>query len=256
MKAYSLFVSFFLSLVLWSSIAIVCILLTTFGILFAPLFYLFDHGRGSFHHQIAHFWGAWSLLPCPFWKIKAEGLGNIDPQKHYVLVSNHQSMLDILVLLAVLPHHFKFLAKKELFSLPFLGWHITLAGYIPVDRKSAESGRRAIHKANHYLSEGISVLFFPEGTRSLDGEIHEFKAGAFKLAQEHHVEVLPVVIDRTYDAIPKNSWMIQKPTTFLVSVGKAVPIPESPSKHLLIETCHEVRQEMIERLHRLRRENA
>ena len=193
------------------------------------------------------------MASSPFWHLKVEGKENVAPGKTYVIVSNHQSLLDILIVLSGLPRHthFKFLAKKELFPIPFLGWHMSLAGYIPLDRKSHESGKKAMLTARHWLRKGVSVIFFPEGTRSLDGEIHSFKVGAFKLAQEEDLEILPLVIDGTGDAVPKHSWMLEKTTRLFLSIGKPISLKNQASTSS-DQTCEAIRQEMIERLARVR----
>lgn len=126
---------------------------------------------------------------------------------------------------------------------------MTLAGYIPIERGSAESGRQSIVTAREWLGKGVSVLFFPEGTRSLDGKIHEFKMGAFKIAAEMKIPILPVVIDGTGDAIPKKSRLFKAAPSFSLSILKSV----TPKPDESLETLkNRVRQQMIRRLEEIR----
>jgi len=205
-------------------------------------------------HHAAVFWGHAVITLSPVWKHKIKGQENIVPGHRYVIVTNHQSLIDIIVVLASLPLHFKFMAKQELYAVPFVGWHMALAGYIPIMRTSRESGRKAMDLAHQWLRKGVSVLFFPEGTRSLNGQIHDFKMGAFKVAQEEDVEILPVVIEGTGDVIPKKSWRVKKLTRFDVSIGRPVRIQRN-RPDALAKVRDSVRSEMIGRLDKVRRKN-
>ena len=179
-------------------------------LIFLPLSLIFERWSGGFLHGVSQSWARSIARLLPFWEIRVEGLERIRKAGPYIVVSNHQSLLDIMVVLARLPLHFKFIAKKELFWIPFLGWHLALARYIPLKRGDAASGRACLEKARSWLRQGVSVLFFPEGTRSPDGEIHEFKPGAFKLALEEKVDLLPLVITGTRNVIPKHAWYVRK----------------------------------------------
>lgn len=142
----------------------------------------------------------------PFWKIEVVGAEKItDPRNPYVFVSNHQSMADIPVL-AHLPGEMKWMTKKELFSVPFLGWMLRLAGDIRVDRDNPRAAVQAIRRARWYLENNCSVMIFPEGTRSPDGEVKAFHDGAFRLAVDTGVPILPVVVEGTFDCLPKEGW--------------------------------------------------
>ena len=183
--------------------------LTTLFILW-PVSVLFHRAEGGLPHRVAQFWARMIVRVLPFWEIRTEGLERIEKGKAYVVVSNHQSLVDILVVLARLPLHFKFIAKRELFWIPFFGWHLWLARYIPLRRGDPLSGKKCLEKAAAWLKRGVSVLFFPEGTRSPDGNIHDFKIGAFKTAVEQNKDLLPMVIAGTREAIPKHSWAVEK----------------------------------------------
>ncbi len=197
-----------------------------------PLSILFENGSGRLTHRLAQFWAKMIYRTIPVWKLETQGLGKIQAEKTYVVVSNHQSLLDILVLLAVLPLHFKFIAKRELFWIPFFGWYMWLARYLPLKRGDPESGRACLEKARCWLRQGVSMVFFPEGTRSPDGEIHLFKPGAFKLALEETQDILPLVISGTREAIPKYSWRIEKRARFFLSVQDPISVKEWSEKPL------------------------
>jgi 1-acyl-sn-glycerol-3-phosphate acyltransferase len=136
----------------------------------------------------------------PPWRLRVEGRW---PGKGpYVVVANHQSMLDIL-LLSHLPREMKWVAKEELFKLPWIGWMLRMTGDIAVRRGDPESGGEALAKAKAYLARGMSVMMFPEGTRSTKGTMLPFKSGAFRLAIEAGVPVLPIAVSGTAHGLPK-----------------------------------------------------
>jgi len=143
----------------------------------------------------------------PTWRLHLGGTEHIgDPRRPYVVVSNHQSLADI-PLISHVPMEMKWMAKASLFRLPLLGWMMSLAGDIPVDRADRRSGARALLAASRTLANRCSVIFFPEGTRSRDGRIGAFNEGAFLLAIKAGVPVLPIAVDGSSDCLPKHSWM-------------------------------------------------
>jgi 1-acyl-sn-glycerol-3-phosphate acyltransferase len=139
----------------------------------------------------------------PFWHIRIQGSFPAD-RRAYVVVANHQSMLDIFMLSRI-PREMKWMAKAELFRIPWVGWMFRLAGDIPVQRGDGRSGRKALERAHAYLRTGMHVMFFPEGTRSRDGKLLPFRLGAFKLAIAAGVPVLPVALDGAGAGMPKGS---------------------------------------------------
>lgn len=223
-------------------------------IFFIPVFftalitYGFDSARKSIH-PIVSLWARVILTVCPLMKVRLEGEQNLNPKCTYVIVSNHQSIADILAALH-LNLSFKFIAKKELFWIPFLGWAMSLAGYIPLVRGNLQSGKNAILTAESLIKRNVSTLFFPEGTRSLDGEIHSFKVGAFKLAAETHVPVLPIVINGTYNLVPKGSRLFNRSVQVTVRVLEPhLPVGSVSPEQL----SHDVRLKMVEALKEMRR---
>ncbi|NNF58613.1 MAG: 1-acyl-sn-glycerol-3-phosphate acyltransferase [Rhodothermaceae bacterium] len=142
----------------------------------------------------------------PLWNVHVEGDFPADPRHPYVVVANHQSSADIPVICR-LPWEMKWVAKAEMFRLPVAGWLMRLAGDIPVDRKDTASRTRVLVTAQRTLRHRCSVMFFPEGTRSRDGRVRRFQTGAFRLAIEAGVPILPLALDGTRDALPKNGWV-------------------------------------------------
>jgi 1-acyl-sn-glycerol-3-phosphate acyltransferase len=141
----------------------------------------------------------------PLWRFKWAGTPPVDPRRPFVVVSNHESFSDIM-LISHLPWEMKWLSKAEIMRLPFLGWCMKLAGDIPVWRGKVESARNAMATALEVLQTRVSVMIFPEGTRSPTDEMLPFKDGAFRLAIEAGVPVLPLVVTGTRDALAKHDW--------------------------------------------------
>ncbi|MGD9015733.1 MAG: lysophospholipid acyltransferase family protein [Desulfobacterales bacterium] len=158
-------------------------------------------------HRYSCLWASLYLWVNPFWRLDISGRKHIDPRKTYVVISNHQSLLDILVAYRLF-FHFKWVAKAELFRVPFVGWNMVLNRYIGLKREDTTSIRQMMSDCRAALKEGSSVFLFPEGTRSEDGSIKPFRAGAFMLAKKAKTPILPIVIDGTADAIPKGRLVI------------------------------------------------
>lgn len=154
----------------------------------------------------------------PYWRIELEGPFPKNPRHPYVVVGNHFSQADPPIIARV-PWEMKWVAKKELFDLPFAGWLLRLSGDISVDRRSKKSRAAVLTTARDYLAKKCSVMFFPEGTRSRDGQVQRFSDGAFRLAIEEGVPVLPLAIDGTHEALPKHSiWFDPTPEPIRVKV--------------------------------------
>ncbi len=153
----------------------------------------------------------------PSWKINISGARVENIRKPYVIVSNHQSIADIPII-AHLPWEMKWVAKKELFRIPVVGWMLRLAGDIPVDRSDRRSGTKMLLMARRYLQQKCSVIFFAEGTRSIDGKVGRFNDGAFHLAIKEQVPVLPIAVEGSRACIPKRSLLFGKEATVLLKV--------------------------------------
>jgi 1-acyl-sn-glycerol-3-phosphate acyltransferase len=135
-----------------------------------------------------------------------EGIENLNREESYILVSNHSSILDILGIISAAPFPVRFFAKKSLIRFPVFGWFLYGAGHILIERERATSAFKNLKEASALLKRGISIIVFPEGTRSPDGELKEFKRGAFLLAQHSKFPVVPVSIAGTYEMLPRQGW--------------------------------------------------
>lgn len=192
------------SIFIWSSIAVGTTIMYFAAL---PVFILtapFDKKR-RFGHWYAQKWGRSILRLNNRWSVEVIGQDKIPSGRPFVVVANHQGMGDIMMAYC-LDLHFKWISKRANFFVPFMGWFMFHAGYIPLVRGQRSSIEQCMQRAREYLDMGVSVLFFPEGTRSLDGAIKPFKPGAFRLALEAGVDILPLAISGTIDALPKGTW--------------------------------------------------
>lgn len=194
-----------LSVALWTSISLATMLLFLSMLALTVITLPFENKR-KMQHSLCFWWSDAVLRLNPYWNVEVQGLENIDKDRVYVIVANHQSMADI-VLLFQTRLQFKWIAKDSLFRIPFLGWCLFLAGHVRLARSSLSSIRRAYRKASAWIDDGVSVMFFPEGTRNAADEVGVFRKGAFKLAREKRVAVLPVAIQGTARAMPKGAWL-------------------------------------------------
>jgi len=158
-------------------------------------------------HITARIW-AQSILMVSRVHVSVQGLSNIEPDKSYIFMANHQSNFDIPVLLGCLPVQFRWLAKAELFKIPVFGRAMLGAGYVKIDRFNQESAFESIQEAARKMKDGVSVMIFPEGTRSKDGSIRPFPKGGFVIAVDSGVPIVPVVIRGTWSIMAKSSLQI------------------------------------------------
>jgi 1-acyl-sn-glycerol-3-phosphate acyltransferase len=164
----------------------------------------FDPGRywvGLFFRQTAVVTAALN----PLWRFRRSGVSIADPRRPYVVVSNHESFADIL-LISHLPWEMKWMSKAEIFRIPVLGWNMSLAGDVPVLRGVRRSAVEALRRAREILAQRVSVIIFPEGTRSTTGDLLPFKDGAFRLAIEAGVPILPLAVSGTSTVLRKHDW--------------------------------------------------
>jgi 1-acyl-sn-glycerol-3-phosphate acyltransferase len=187
-------------LLCWLIFAMTTVILGTAAIFLS----LFD-SSGNIPHLVARLWGKIQLRITGT-RVRLQGLPNIDPQKSYILVSNHQSAFDIFALLGYLPIQFRWTAKAELFRIPFMGWSMTRIGYIPIERDSPKKAYRSMLRAAEVVKKGTSIIIFPEGTRSPDGNLQPFKKGVFLIALKSQASILPITIRGTAQIMPKGDW--------------------------------------------------
>ena len=173
-------------------------------------------------------------------KVAVQGLEKLDTNKRYVFIANHQSLLDIPVLMGGLKHYLSFIAKKELFRIPFFGWGLHAQGHIWIDRGNARKAHHSIRRAISRLQkDNISLALFPEGTRSKNGKVGKFKQGSFSLVQQAGVEVVPVAIKNTATLLAKHSFSIRKGTVTL-TICDPVTIDPAISKAEISERMREI----------------
>jgi 1-acyl-sn-glycerol-3-phosphate acyltransferase len=141
----------------------------------------------------------------PLWTFSISGQVPADPRRPYVVIANHESFVDIL-LISHIPMEMKWMSKSEFFKIPFVGWAMRMVGDIRLERGDKKSGIRALQECRDRLDKHVSVMIFPEGTRSKSGELQEFKTGAFRLAIQAGTPILPVAVLGTRDALIKHDW--------------------------------------------------
>jgi len=180
---------------------------------------LFDYS-GRIQHSIARLWSRLilSTSSCP---LRVQGLEKIDTTRPHIYAVNHLSALDIPALYCGLPFQFRIMAKRELFRLPFVGWHLKRSGQIPIERTDARSSLRSLTAASTAVRNGMPLVVFPEGGRSPDGQIKPFLGGAFYVAIKAGVEVIPMALVGTYEALPMNTYII-RPEQFRLFVGEPI----------------------------------
>jgi len=157
----------------------------------------------------------------PLWKFRTTGLKVTDPRHPYVVVSNHESFVDML-LISHLPWEMKWLSKESMFKIPLVGWLMYMAGDVKLIRGNKQSIVSAMKGCDDRLEKRVSVMLFPEGTRTRDGSLGEFKDGAFRIAIDHQLPILPLVVNGTREALQAGSW---KMNVTEAEVRVLAPIP-------------------------------
>jgi len=223
-----------ISILIWIAGSILTILLF-FGVLIATvLFFPFDRKK-KIGHALCYWWAEAIIGLNPYWNLEVKGLENIDRRKTYVIVANHQSLGDIVVLYKI-RMQFKWVAKETLFRLPFLGWNLSLIKHVKLTRGEFGSIRRIYHQIIKWLRSDMSVLFFPEGSRSDTDEMNKFQSGAFKLAIKEKKPILPIRIEGTRGAIPKGSWVFKTNVSGVITI-----LPPIKTDGLKIGECENLR---------------
>lgn len=199
------------------------------GVLYSTTCLFISALSPRFSRVIARLWSI-HLLMVGGVKVVVQGAEKLDKDKRYVFVANHQSNFDIPVLYVALQHQLSFLAKKELFVIPFFGWGMRAVGHIWIDRENARKALASIQRALQSLKKGgVSLVLFPEGTRSIDGTLGTFKQASFALVLKAGVEVVPVAIGNTAQILPKKSFRFRSGVATL-TIGDPVTIDPTMSK--------------------------
>ncbi len=215
-----------LSFLFWPFLALTCVVNYLVALVIWVVTTPFDRQR-----RVNHLWScvwAWIYaVAIPNWKVTISGRERIARDRAYVIIANHTSIADI-VLCFIVFRQFKWVSKSAVFRTPFLGWNMYLCRYVPLVRGDSESIRNMLAACRAWLRQGMSIMMFPEGTRSTDGRLKPFKPGAFALAVETGVPVVPIAIHGGHNLIPKHG------TRFSSTRGKLhveVLDPISPTDH-------------------------
>jgi 1-acyl-sn-glycerol-3-phosphate acyltransferase len=226
-------------------IALTSILFFCIALLLRLFSFPFDR-RLRLLHLFTCFWASFYTWMMPAWRIRIEGRENVRKDAAYVVVSNHQSQLDILIAFRLF-FHYKWVSKIEIFRVPLIGWNMTLNRYVKLKRGDKESVEQMLRECEMHLDEGSSIFMFPEGTRSPDGEVKAFKLGAFQMALQKKVPILPIVISGTNKALPKYSMNFTGVQKIYIKIFEEIPYPafENLSAE---DTAQMVRQFIVEKL--------
>ena len=232
---------FMISAVYYIFLVFLCTFFMVLSAVALVVCYPFDKGRRVVHELSRRLVRIFFFIP-PFWRQKVIGRELIDRKKRYVIVINHNTVIDIPALYYV-PLNFRWVSKREVFKTPFFGQYLVLHGDICIDRgRAAEALEQMVRDGRMWISRGASVAVFPEGTRSKNGEIGRFKAGAFTLAKEAGVDILPVVMDGTKTLIRKN---------LAFNWGNRITLrvlPPVPASEVAATETHELMQTVRERM--------
>jgi 1-acyl-sn-glycerol-3-phosphate acyltransferase len=211
----------FWSLLFWAFLSVTSILLYPVALLIWAVTLPFDR-RKVLLHKFTCFWASLYSWLNPAWPVKIEGRENIRRGEAYVMVANHLSLLDILVIFRLFSH-FKWVSKIENFRVPFIGWNMSLNRYIKLKRGDRQSVTEMMKSCQKTLDQGNSIMMFPEGTRSPTGQLREFKPGAFELAVKNRRPILPIAIEGTAHALPKRGFVLRGRHPIRITVLEEIP---------------------------------
>lgn len=240
-----------LSTAFWSYLALSSPPLFAGALLTRGLTAPFDPER-KWLHLYTSAWAYHYVKLLPLWRTSFSGVQHIQNGRTYVIVANHQSLGDILVLFGLFKHY-KWVSKRSIFKVPFIGWNMFLNDYVGLNRGDKESIAKMLDECRQHLRAGSSVMLFPEGTRSTDGQMKPFKHGAFTLAKELGLDVVPIVIDGTRDALPKQGLLLRQtqPLDIRVHVLEPVSHDAAGDARSLSELVHD---KMLAELTAMRRD--
>lgn len=205
----------------------------------------FDRRRVALH-LYSCFWASFYVYVNPLWRVRFLGRGKLPWRGAAVIVANHLSLVDILVLYG-LYRPFKWVSKEENFKIPFAGWNMTLNGYVRLTRGDRKSIRDMMARSLELLRQGAPLLVFPEGTRSATGELQGFKMGAFTLAKEAGCPVVPVALTGTADSLPKRGLVLRNTMRAVVEVLDPLDPRDFPSAEALRDAARAAVAAAIER---------
>ncbi len=218
------------SSVFWLFVLVSSMLLFPIAVLIWAVTMHFDKRLAALH-QFTCLWASLYTWLNPVWQVRVDGRDKIRPQQAYVMVANHASLLDILVLFRLFVH-FKWVSKIENFRVPFVGWNMSLNRYIKLRRGDKDSIAEMMQACVQCIGEGSSIMMFPEGTRSKDGRLRTFKHGAFTLAKETQRPLLPIAIHGTANALPKRGFVLQGRHAIRLRVLDEIPYESFADKEV------------------------
>lgn len=232
-----------ISSLFWAYVVLSSLVLFLLALLVFALSVAFDRRRRLLH-LFTSAWAYHYVMLMPLWKVSFQGRSHIDPGSTYVLVANHQSLLDIPVLFGLF-RPFKWVSKQEVFRVPIIGWNMALAGYVSLRRGRKGSITRMMRDCRAQLGRGSSILIFPEGTRSPDGRMRKFRQGAFTLAQDAGVRVVPIAVHGTHESLPKKGAIFRQSRPVEITVRVLEPV--APDAAAEAEELTRMVEEMIGR---------
>lgn len=226
-----------ISAIFYIFLVLLCTLFMVLSAVALVVCWPFDKARRVVHELSRILVRTFFAIP-PCWRQRVEGLEHVDRKKSYVIVVNHNTVIDIPALYYI-PLNFRWVSKREVFKTPFFGQYLVLHGDICINRGRASVAlEQMVRDGKLWIARGASVAVFPEGTRSKDGEIHRFKAGAFTLAREAGVDILPVVLDGTRSLIKPNG-MFNWRNRITLRV-----LPPVPAERVVATETHELMEEV------------
>lgn len=213
-----------------------------FTIITAVVTIIFSRWKNSAWLHTLQMWWSKSFYYLCFIPVHVSGLENINPNQSYVFVSNHQSMFDVVLVYGWLPVVFKWMMKKELRRIPFVGKACEKAGHIYVDRKNIKAAQQSISDVKAVLKDGVSTVIYPEGTRTKDGSVGRFKRGAFQIALDLGLPIVPISLSGCYEVMPRNKMYVTHHPVYM-HVGKPIDVTQFEDRDAAIEY---VRQQVID----------
>lgn len=214
-------------LIVWPIMVVLTLFTAVFTILFVPF------RNAEFVHKVQQFWSR-SFYRLMFLPVTVEGLEHINPGQSYVFVSNHQSMFDVWLIYGWLPVIFKWLMKAELRKVPFVGIACKAAGHIFVDRKNPKAAIESMEEVKKQLKDGVCTVIFPEGTRTKDGQVGRFKRGAFQIALDLELPIIPISLSGCYEVLPKGApFVYRRPVRMYV--GEPIDITKFENNNEAVE---------------------
>ena len=212
------------SLLFWGFMVVSSILLFPISLLLWLVTIAFDDRRWVLH-RFTSFWASLYTWLNPVWRVKVVGRERLYESGPAVIVANHLSLLDILVLFR-LQSHFRWVSKQENFRIPCVGWYMTLCDYIPIRRGDPPSINAMMRHCDRAIRGGNSIMMFPEGTRSSTGRMRSWKHGAFQIAERNRVPIQPIVVRGTAEALPKRGFILQGRHAISIEVLDPIPANE------------------------------